>query len=263
MGSNGSAQVSGGGEARVYVEEGFRWDEQRAYLFDIDGTLMRHRDRVHVDAFFESVRGVMGRELALDGVTLAGNTDPGILRDAFRLAAVEDNVWRPHREDLLKAMCVHVTARRAEMLWSVMPGVEAVLEHLKAKGALLGVATGNLESIGWIKIENAGLREWFRFGGFCDRFDARADMIAHAAEQARALLENDGAGDAAQATVCVVGDTPFDIEAARANGLPTIAVATGRYSFDALMEHKPEACTTTLEALMAREAGMRAGEPVA
>ncbi len=149
------------------------------------------------------------------------------------------------------------------MVWSVMPGVEAVLEHLKAKGALLGVATGNLESIGWIKIENAGLREWFRFGGFCDRFDARADMIAHAAEQARALLENDGAGDAAQATVCVVGDTPFDIEAARANGLPTIAVATGRYSFDALMEHKPEACTTTLEALMAHEAAMRAGEPVA
>jgi phosphoglycolate phosphatase-like HAD superfamily hydrolase len=51
-------------------------------------------------------------------------------------------------------------------------------------------------------------------------------------------------------TVCVIGDTPFDIEAARANGLPTIAVATGRYSFDALMEHKPEACTTTLEALL-------------
>ncbi len=48
-------------EARVYVEEGFRWDEQRAYLFDIDGTLMRHRDRVHVDAFFKGVRDVMGK----------------------------------------------------------------------------------------------------------------------------------------------------------------------------------------------------------
>lgn len=267
MGTNGSAEVSATVEARVYVEEGFRWDEQRAYLFDIDGTLMRHRDRVHVDAFFESVKGVMGRELVLDGVTLAGNTDPGILRDAFRLAAVEDSVWRPHREDLLKAMCVHVTARRAEMLWNVMPGVKEMLEHLKAKGALLGVGTGNLERIGWIKIENAGLREWFRFGGFCDRFEARADMIAHAAEQARAILsETDGSVAGARATVCVVGDTPFDIAAARANGLPTIAVATGRYDFDALMEHRPEVCTTTLEALMDRsrsKAGTAAGDPVA
>lgn len=260
MGGN----VSAGAEAHVYVEEGFGWDEQRAYLFDIDGTLMRHRDQVHVDAFFESVRSVMGRELVLDGVTLAGNTDPGILRDAFRLAAVDDSVWRPHREDLLNAMCGHVTARRADMVWSVMPGVQEMLELLQRKGALLGVATGNLERIGWIKIENAGLREWFQFGGFCDRFDARGDMIAHAAEKARAIVrEMDGAADAAQATVCVVGDTPFDIAAARANGLPTIAVATGRYSFDMLMEHKPEACTTTLQALMAHATRRRAGDPVA
>ncbi len=235
-------------EARVYVEEGFRWDEQRAYLFDIDGTLMRHRDRVHVDAFFKGVRDVMGRELVLDGVVLSGNTDPGILRDAFQLASVDDSVWRPHREDVLRAMCVHVAERRAEMLWSIMPGVEAMLEHLERKGALLGVATGNLEEIGWIKIENAGLRRWFRFGGFCDRFEARQDMIAHAAEQARAILRTMNGG--ADTTMCVIGDTPRDIEAARANGLSTIAVATGRYSFEQLMEHRPEVCTTTLEALL-------------
>lgn len=236
--------MSATAEGRVYVEEEFGWDEQRAYLFDIDGTLLRHRDRVHVDAFFKGVREVMGRELVLDGVVLSGNTDPGILKDAFELARVEDGEWRPHREDVLNAMCVHVAERRAEMQWSIMPGVEAMLEHLERKGALLGVATGNLEKIGWIKIENAGLRRWFRFGGFCDRFEARADMIADAAEQARGIL---GLTDA---TVCVIGDTPRDIDAARANDLPTIAVATGRYSFDDLMEHRPAVCTTTLEALL-------------
>lgn len=259
-------------ESRVFIEEGFRWDEQRAYLFDIDGTLLRHRDRIHFDAFFESVRGVMGRELVLDGVTLSGNTDPGILRDAFRLAQVEDSAWRPHREDLLKAIRATVAARRSELLPIIMPGVEATLAHLQRKGALLGVATGNLEEIGWIKIDNAGLRRWFRFGGFCDRFEARADMIAHAAQQAREILQvaSDGSqpdferqgragrdhqdadrdgGDLAD-TVCVVGDTPFDIEAARANHLPTIAVATGRSSFEELMEHRPAVCTSTLEALL-------------
>jgi hypothetical protein len=32
--------------------------------------------------------------------------------------------------------------------------------------------------------------------------------------------------------------------------LSTIAVATGRYSFEELMEHRPEVCATTLEALL-------------
>lgn len=229
---------------RVYIQDGFRWDRQRAYLFDIDGTLLRHRDRIHFDAFFHGVRAVLGRELALDGVILAGNTDPGILRDAFRIAKVEDTAWRPHREGILKAMCAHFVERRSGLLPTIMPGVKATLAHLERQGALLGLATGNIEQIGWIKVENAGLRSWFSFGGFCDRFEDRADMIAYAASQARSLLEDPSA------TVCVVGDTPFDIQAARANGLATVAVATGRYTFDQLMEHEPEACATTLEALL-------------
>jgi phosphoglycolate phosphatase-like HAD superfamily hydrolase len=69
-------------------------------------------------------------------------------------------------------------------------------------------------------------------------------MIADAAKQARAIAGH-------QATVCVVGDTPFDISAAKVNGLPTIAVATGHFSFDDLLEHKPEVCVSTLEALLA------------
>jgi phosphoglycolate phosphatase-like HAD superfamily hydrolase len=106
------------------------------------------------------------------------------------------------------------------------------------------VATGNLEMIGWIKIEEAGLREWFRFGGFSDRFPDRPELIGHAARKAREL-----AGEAA--SVCVVGDTPRDIAAARANSLPVIAVATGNYTFDTLLEHNPDVCATSLAGLLA------------
>jgi phosphoglycolate phosphatase len=247
-------------ESRVYLSEGFRWDEQRAYLFDIDGTLLRHRDRTHFDAFYASVRSVLGCELLLDGVRLSGNTDPGILRDAFRLANVEDSSWRHRREDVLKAMCDHMEAHRGDLLPIVLPGVEEVLAYLERKGALLGLGTGNLEKIGWLKIENAGLREWFTFGGFSDRFEDRAEMIAHGAEQARAILRtSDHGGSGAADTVCVVGDTPWDIDAARANRLPAIAVATGRYGFDELMEFRPEACATTLEALLESTVEVEAG----
>ena len=49
----------------------------------------------------------------------------------------------------------------------------------------------------------------------------------------------------------MVGDTPRDIEAAHANSLPVIAVATGNFSFDALIEHRPEVCASSLADLLA------------
>ncbi len=228
---------------RVFIHDGFAWDAEPAYLFDIDGTLLRSQDRIHVTSFLSSVKSVMGRELDLDPVVLSGNTDPGILRDAFRAAELQDSEWHPVLEDILDAMRADVLAQREAMQVRVMPGVEATLRHLQGKGAALGVATGNLESIGWLKIELAGLREWFTFGGFSDRFIVRAEMIGHAAALARAIV-------GAHASVCVVGDTPFDISAAEANDLPVIAVATGRYSFDELMTCNPDVCATTLEALL-------------
>jgi phosphoglycolate phosphatase len=54
-----------------------------------------------------------------------------------------------------------------------------------------------------------------------------------------------------EARVCVVGDTPRDIKAARANQLPVIAVATGHYSFDTLLALGPEACASSLADLLA------------
>jgi phosphoglycolate phosphatase-like HAD superfamily hydrolase len=122
--------------------------------------------------------------------------------------------------------------------------VEQALDHLAKRGALLGVATGNLEVIGWIKVEQAGLRQWFRFGGFSDHYPIRSELIGQAADKAREL-----AGKAA--SICVVGDTPRDIEAARANFLSVIAVATGNYSYEELMEYQPEVCATSLADLMA------------
>ncbi|MGB7188734.1 MAG: HAD hydrolase-like protein [Acidobacteriaceae bacterium] len=227
----------------VFQQNGFRWDAHQAYLFDIDGTLLRCRDRIHIEAFLSSARAVMGRDFTLDGVVLSGNTDPGILRDAFHLAQLDETHWRPRMEDILQRMRDDVAARRSDFKIDKMPGVDQVLRHLHDKGATLGLATGNLESIGWLKIEFLGLRSWFAFGGFSDRCMARADMIALAAEQARAL-----AGPSA--SVCVIGDTPSDIAAARANHLPVLAVATGNYTFDQLMEHDPEACAHNLLTLL-------------
>jgi len=249
----------------VLIQEGFVWDAQDAYLFDIDGTLLRSRDRIHFNAFAASIQQVTGLEVSLNGVVLHGGTDTAILREAFELSGIPAEAWEPQVEAILDVMREMVVSRRGEMdLWT-MPAVAETLAHLAERGALLGLATGNLEVIGWAKVEEVGLREWFHFGGFSDRYSVRSEMVADAAAQARGLLlshpERDTAaprmghpdfsGGGVEASVCVVGDTPRDIEAARANRLPVIAVATGNYSFDELAALEPEVCASSLAALMA------------
>ena len=115
------------------------------------------------------------------------------------LAGVPDAHWRPRLADMLEELAQFVEARRGDLCVDVLPGVVAVLEHLRSRGAKLGVGTGNLERIGWAKLERCGLRVHFDFGGFSDAVEWRRDMIAGAAEKARDLA---GAG----AAICVVGD---------------------------------------------------------
>jgi phosphoglycolate phosphatase-like HAD superfamily hydrolase len=231
-------------QPRIYLRPGFDWDAQDAYLFDIDGTLLRTRDRIHVDAFTSSVHRITGFEVSLAGISLQGSTDTAIIREACRLGGVPSALVEDNLQAMLDAMCAGVRERRDQLRIDIMPGIEDALRHLARQGRLLGVATGNLEVIGWVKIEQAGLREWFRFGGFSDRYPVRSELIRAAAQKAR-----DIAGS--QASVCVVGDTPRDIEAARANSLHVIAVATGRSSFDELMALSPDACATSLADLLA------------
>jgi len=209
---------------------------------------MRSRDRVHYESVAASVARVTGFEITLAGVLIHGSTDTAILREACRQAGIPDRVLEQHYDAILEAMRSSVAERRQELDPELTPGVEDVLRHLARRGRLLGVASGNLEAIGWIKIEKAGLREWFHFGGFSDHFPIRPELIGHAARKARELAGNG-------ARICVVGDTPRDIEAARANFLSVIAVATGRSSFEELLRCQPEACVSSLADLMAMAPG--------
>ena len=178
------AQVQG---ARVQIQPGFAWDEQQAYLFDIDGTLLRNRDRIHYESFARGVLEVTGYDIAPVLFLTPGGTDPAILRDALAKADIPSEATESQRGAILEAICRCCGSAGMRWRYRIMPGVEETLGHLARKGALLGVATGNLEAIGWIKIEEAGLREWFRFGGFSDHFPIRAELVANAARKAREL----------------------------------------------------------------------------
>jgi phosphoglycolate phosphatase-like HAD superfamily hydrolase len=222
---------------------GRAWDTFDAYLFDIDGTLINCTDATHYFAFCDALKKLSGRDLNLDNITAHGNTDVGILRDVLTLAAIPESEWRGRIRDACRGMAEFVEQHEEQLCIAVLPQVHEVLRRLSGRGAVLGIATGNLERIGRLKLKRAGLLDYFQFAGWSDGYEYRADVFRAAIAKARALT-----GDCA--SLCVVGDTPSDIRAARKNALTVIAVATGIYSFEQLQEEKPSLCIRSFEDLV-------------
>src|SRR6266508_3603579 len=209
----------------------FQWREFDAYLFDIDGTLLNSRDAVHYDAFLSALHHLSGRTLDLQGVTVQGSTDPIILLDALLLAGLVEDEVRPALPSALARMAAEVEARAAELRPELCPAVPQLLAELKNAGKVLGVTSGNLESIGWAKLKAAGIAEYFSFGSFSDRNAPREAIFRWGAEQAKQLCAGAPSAPAVgvlgqagvpsapavgvlgrnSARICFVGDTPADI----------------------------------------------------
>jgi phosphoglycolate phosphatase len=219
------------------------WDSFDAYLFDIDGTLLHCSDAVHYFAFCNALQALSGRPLTLEGVKAHGNTDVGILRDALALAGIAEAEWRPRLTEIRTRMCWFVETRKDELCATALPFVREVLAHLETKDATLGIVTGNFREIGRMKLQHAGLLEYFKVFGWSDNFEYRVDVFRSAVERIRAAMP-------LNATICAVGDTPADVLAARANALPVIAVATGVYSREQLLMEKPDLSLESFEELL-------------
>jgi len=228
----------------VHARSGFDWKAADAYLFDIDGTLLNSRDAVHYRAFHRAVAQVFGLELRLDGIPVHGNTDVGILRAYLETAGLPESNWQARLPEVLEVMSAEVERNAADLRPGLCPAVVELIQYLSAEGKLLGVASGNLERVGWAKLRAADLRNYFSFGAFSGKLEKRDDVIAHGIEQAKAIR-----GSATK--VYVVGDTPADIRSAHANGIAAIAVATGIYGIDELQSHSPEMCISCCADLLA------------
>ena len=219
------------------------WDRFDGYLFDIDGTLLHCADAVHYFAFCDALSSVAGRRLNLDGVVAHGNTDVGILRDAFTLAGVSPQHWRPRLGEICDAMCSQVEQRKSELSVTTLPQVREILLHLRKQGALLSVATGNLERIGKQKLAAADLLDLFHLGAWSDGLEYREDVFRQGVARLRGRLGNNAA-------ILAFGDTPADIAAALANDLPIVAVATGIYSYETLAAESPSLCLRSFSDLL-------------
>jgi phosphoglycolate phosphatase-like HAD superfamily hydrolase len=93
------------------------------------------------------------------------------------------------------------------------------------------------------------LWDYFETGGFADDHEDRNRIAAAARDRAGAKLGVELSGD----EIVVVGDTPLDIECARAIGARCLAVATGGFTSAQLKTHQPAWLVENLQAVEAAE----------
>jgi phosphoglycolate phosphatase len=200
----------------------------RVYLFDIDGTLLQTGG-----AGWRALTGAMHEEFGvqeLAGIELRGRTDYAIVGDLLRLARVP--VGPQTRQRLLTAYHARLSTELQRGVGAVLPGVWQVLDRLRSQPqTVLGVLTGNGPQGAEIKLRHFGLRERFTIGVYGDRHEHRTDL----ARDALGILRKHLGADLEGGHVCIIGDTPSDVECALAIEAQAVAVATGGFAGEDLV----------------------------
>jgi len=196
----------------------------KLFLFDIDMTLL-WSGGAGVKAMNLAFAQAFGISDACANVEFTGRSDVSIFRDAARLHGLDGDFpsLLARFQDAYHSILPQ-TLRETQ--GRVMPGIPQLLAALKAApGAFLGLATGNFRQAARLKLEHYGLHDFFLAGGFGDDSQDRAQIVALAIERLAQAAGRDGPRQA-----WVIGDTPLDIAAARANAARSVAVATGSFS---------------------------------
>lgn len=194
-------------------------------LFDIDGTLLRGMPPAHRRAICDAAAAVYGTPLAPDDLgTTAGMTDSAIAWRALRTAGLPDAAIEAGMPTFFAA-AADAYARHVptDLRPYHTPHAAETLAWLTERGAALGLVTGNIERVAWIKLRAARLGAYFGCGAFGDEAIERDVLPAMAVARAFACFGRDFAPE----HTYVVGDTPADVACGLACGLRTIAVATG------------------------------------
>jgi phosphoglycolate phosphatase len=207
---------------------------RKLLLFDIDGTLVA-TGGAGTRAMARAFADVFQITDALEGVTLAGRTDRAITEDVLARRGVSAGVPPGRFDDFCAAYvaCLREEIVRETPAKRVLPGVRSLLGALAGRPDVeLALLTGNLEEGARIKLDHFNLWTCFRWGAFGHSVVDRAELMPLALARARER----GLGDVSPESVLVIGDTPDDVSCARSGGARAVAVATGPYSRDALLE---------------------------
>jgi phosphoglycolate phosphatase len=199
-------------------------------LFDVDETLV-HTGGSGARSWKVAFDNLYGIPADIGEHTSAGETDPQVARATFKAV-----LGREPSDDELDRIYVQYLLNLADDIlvskdYRMLPGADTCLTELGKAGVLLGLVSGAMEGAARTKLIPANLNRFFLFGAYGSDSPDRAELTGIAIEKAGRLHKG-----LKPAQVFVVGDTPRDIDAAKAAGAVSVGVATGHYSVTELAE---------------------------
>ncbi|HLF71989.1 MAG TPA: HAD family hydrolase [Dehalococcoidia bacterium] len=197
--------------------------KDRLYLFDIDGTLVNTggAGSAAMRAAFAAIWGV---EDGFRNVEFTGRSDLAIFQDALDAAIENGDDFPAAMRRFKRAYFRRLPGTLAAFDGRVLPGVPSLLEALsRDSDATLALGTGNFRTGAMHKLRHYGIDRYFRHGGFGDRTGDRPTLVAQGISAATRAHGR-------HTTVFVIGDTPHDVTAGKANDAIAVGVATGRHS---------------------------------
>ncbi len=206
-------------------------------LLDIDGTLVTGAAAAHRDALHEAVLAVHGVQArAMRGpLSVAGRTDGEIARMILLDAGISARRI-DERADEVSEECYRAYVRLCpeDLSDTVLAGIPELLRWLSGhEDVRLALLTGNYEPVARLKLRRAGIGDHFApgQGAFGSDSEDRAALPAIARRRA-----GSAARPYARERTIIIGDTPRDIACARADGVRCIAVTTGPYTREDLLD---------------------------
>jgi phosphoglycolate phosphatase-like HAD superfamily hydrolase len=202
-------------------------------LFDIDGTLLLS-GRAGLRAMSRAFQECFGVANAFASLHFGGRTDSSIVSWALKNAGLSDTPDAHHRfREIYLPMLAEEIEHPGQGHKGLMPGARELLEALDQYDHLhLALLTGNYRDAATIKLTHFEIDHFFEWGAFSDDSANRNELVPIARSRAETydisaeMLER----------VIVIGDTPSDVECARAGGAECIAVATGGFTVEQLKE---------------------------
>lgn len=212
-------------------------------LFDIDGTLVPAGSKINIDAFKFAVKKVYGVDADMYEIKPEGMVDRQILVEVLKLHGFTEEQVKEKIEEENNVIEDFASQHKGEINLQPLPGVLDLLKDLGQLNAHLGILSGNVEGLAWAKLENAGIKEFFKFGAFGSETYRRVELVEIARVRAEKMLDR----VVQKNELVLVGDTPRDVECARDTGTSCIIVSTGFYSYEDLKKENPDLLVGSLE----------------
>jgi phosphoglycolate phosphatase-like HAD superfamily hydrolase len=204
-------------------------------LFDIDGTILHTRN--HGRRLIESsLEEVLGRPVDTSRVSFSGKTDPQIFAEILAGLGYGADEQDAHYRAALAIYTEAMITRIHRDGVHLYPGLGELIRWLHTEPDVqLGLLTGNVEPMAYLKLAAVGLDGYFPLGAFGSDHADRYQLPPIAVERARHFARRDFAGT----DVVIIGDTEHDINCGRGIGAFSVAVCTGHYTRQDLELHAP------------------------